>query len=199
MQRITDYKVNYGKLSADIRQAAIQGKGIDFTFNIDLLTNLVKDSELLVVYNNIKSKRIGPEDIVYLSEFFKREKLSWLDHFKFYSSLVFVRTDVPGALDDEFWQLMDDMKADQLENPDIDKAETLGKILRKYPCYVASVVSYKNADIKKCGTISYEIVCKANQVTIDIDNKKYHAPVNTTEESTENVEAPAEGQDTITD
>lgn len=188
MERITDYKVNYGKLSSDIRKSTKQGKGLDFTFNFDQLTDLIAEDSLLVVYNDIKSKRIGPEDIVYLGEFFKKNKLSWLDHFKFFSSLVFVRTDIPGALDDEFYQLMNDMKADQLENPDIDKAETLAKILRKYPCYVASIVSYKNADIRKCGTISYEIYCKANQVTIDIDNKKYHTPSSNSESNSDNTE-----------
>ena len=188
MEKITDYKVNYGKLSNSIRKSVKQGKGLDFTFDLDHLAELISEDSLLVVYNDIKSKRIGPEDIVYLGEFFKKDKLSWLDHFKFFSSLTFVRTDVPGALDEEFYQLMDDMKADQLENPDIDKAETLAKILRKYPCYVASIVSYKNADIRKCGTISFEIYCKANQVTIDIDNKKYHAPSNNTESETENTE-----------
>ena len=139
---ITDYKVNYVELSNCIRKSTIQGKNIDFTFDFDKLGELITDMSLLVVNNDIKSKRIGPEDIVYLGEFFKKTKLSWLDHNKFVSSLVFVRTDVPGALDEEFYELMEDMKANQLDNPDIDKAETLAKILSKYPCYVASVVSY---------------------------------------------------------
>lgn len=180
---ITDYKVNYVELSNCIRKAAIQGKGIDFTFDFDKLAESITDMSLLVVPNDIKSKRIGPEDIVYLGEFFKKTKLSWLDRNKFYSSLVFVRTDVEGALDEEFYELMEDMKANQLDNPDIDKAETLAKILSKYPCYVASVVSYKNLDIKKCGTISFEIICKANLVTILIDNEKYHKPSNNTSDS----------------
>ena len=180
---ITDYKVNYVELSNCIRKAAIQGKGIDFTFDFDKLAESITDMSLLVVPNDIKSKRIGPEDIVYLGEFFKKTKLSWLDRNKFYSSLVFVRTDVEGALDEEFYELMDDMRANQLDNPDIDKAETLAKILSKYPCYVASVVSYKNLDIKKCGTISFEIICKANLVTILIDNEKYHKPINNTSDS----------------
>ena len=178
MSKITDYKVNYVELSNCIRRAAIQGRGIDFTFDFETLQSGVEPMSLIVVPNDIKSKRIGPEDIVYLGEFFKKTKLSWLDHFKFYSSLVFVRTDVPGALDDEFWQLMDDMRANQIDNPDIDKAETLAKIVAKYPCYTASVVSYKNADIKHNGTISFEIICKANLVTINIDNAKYHKPEN---------------------
>ncbi len=29
------------------------------------------------------------EDIVFLGEFFKGDKLSWIDRFKFYSSLIF--------------------------------------------------------------------------------------------------------------
>ena len=178
MNKITDYKVNYVELSSCIRKAAIQGKGIDFIFNYDQLQMLVKDYDLLVIPNQIKSKRIGPEDIVFLGEFFKRHKLSWLDHFKYFSSLVFVRTDIPGVLDEEFYQLYEDMKANQLEHPDIDKAETLAKILANYPCYMSAVVSYKNADIKKFGTIAFEIVTKANLVTIDIDNKKYHKPEN---------------------
>lgn len=179
MKPITDYKVNYVQLSQCIRNAAIQGKGIDFTFDFDKLAESIEPMSLLVVPNNIKSKRIGPEDIVYLGEFFKKySRLTWLDHFKFYSSLVFVRTDVPGALDEEFYELMDMMKADQLENPDIDKAEVLAKIISKYPCYMSAVVSYKNADIKAAGFISFEIVSKANLVTINIDNEKYHVPEN---------------------
>ena len=191
MNPITDYKVNYVQLSNCIRKAAIQGKGIDFTFDFEKLNESVADMNLLVVPNDIKSKRIGPEDIVFLGEFFKKYKLTWLDHFKFYSSLVFVRTDVEGALDEEFWELMEQMKANQMDNPDIDKAEVLGKILVKYPCYVSAVVSYKNADIKHFGTISFEIVSKANLVTITIDNNKYYAPQNTENNSEGNSESTA--------
>ena len=187
MKPITDYKVNYVQLSQCIRNAAIQGKGIDFTFDFNKLAESVESMCLLVVPNDIKSKRIGPEDIVFLGEFFKKySRLTWLDHFKFYSSLVFVRTDVPGALDEEFYELMDMMKADQMENPDIDKAEVLAKILSKYPCYMSAVVSYKNADIKSSGFISFEIVSKANLVTINIDNAKYNAPENPENDSAEN-------------
>ena len=177
MKPITDYKVNYVQLSQCIRAAAIQGKGLDFTYDFDKLAESIDSMSLLVVPNDIKSKRIGPEDIVFLSEYFKKySRLTWLDHFKFYSSLVFVRTDVEGALDEEFWELMEQMKANQMDNPDIDKAEVLAKIISKYPCYLSAVVSYKNADIKSCGTIAFEIVTKANLVTINIDNTKYYAP-----------------------
>ena len=147
MSTTNDYKVNYGQLSQCIRAAAIQGKGIDFTFDFDALQSSIESMNLIVIPNDIKSKRIGPEDIVFLGEFFKKYKLNWLDHFKFYSSLVFVRTDVEGALDEEFWELLEEMKAPQIDNPDIDKAEVLAKILSKYPCYVSAIVSYKNADI----------------------------------------------------
>ena len=178
MERIKDYKVDYVALSNCIRKAAIQGKGIDFTFDFDALDESVKDFSLLTVHNDIKSKRVGPEDIPYLAEFFKKSKLAWLDRYKYYSSVVFVRTDIESLIDDELYELLEDMKADQMLNPDIDKAETLAKIIYKYPCYVASVVSYKNADIKKFGTISFEVVCKANLVTINADNEKYHSPSN---------------------
>ena len=194
MSTTNDYKVNYGQLSQCIRAAAIQGKGIDFTFDFDALQSSIESMNLIVIPNDIKSKRIGPEDIVFLGEFFKKYKLNWLDHFKFYSSLVFVRTDVEGALDEEFWELLEEMKAPQIDNPDIDKAEVLAKILSKYPCYVSAIVSYKNADIKKFGTISFEIISKANLVTINIDNSKYMAPKN--DDNTEGEpsdEAPVEG------
>ena len=56
----------------------------------DELGKLVEEFSLLVIPNPIKSKRIGPEDIVSLGEFFKGEKLSWLDHNKFYSSFYLI-------------------------------------------------------------------------------------------------------------
>ena len=183
MNPITDYKVDYKKLSDCIREAAIQGKSIDFTFDFPKLDKLVSDFGLITVPADVKSRRIGPEDIVFLGEFFNKTKLKWLDRFKFYSSLVFIRTDIPGVLDDEFYELMDDIRADQMLNPNIDKAEALAKILAKYPCYVAAVVSYKNNDIKRCGTISFEIICKADLVTRTIDNAKYHTPTNDQVES----------------
>lgn len=181
MNRITDYKVNYVDLSTAIRESTIQGRGIDFTFDFEKLGDKVAPFDLIVVPNDIRSKRIGPEDIVFLGEFFKNNKLAWLDRFKFFSSLIFIRTDIEGALDDEFYELMDIIRANQLENPDYDKSEALARLLAKYPCYVAAVVSYKNQDIKQCGTISFEIVCKANLVTINYDNLKYHKPSNDTE------------------
>lgn len=174
MNKITNYKVDYVKLSKCIRDSLIQGRTIDFEFDFDKLAAGVAEYDLLVVPNPVKSKRIGPEDIVFIGEFFKGDKLSWIDHHKYYSSLVFVRTDVEGALDEEFYELMEDMKKPLIDNPDIDKAETLARILAKYPCYVATVVSYKNADIKRTGLLNTEIICKANTVTIKLDNYEYH-------------------------
>lgn len=179
-KRITDYKVDYTKLSNAIRNSTVQGKGIDFTFDLEHLQNSVNDSSLIVVPNYVFSKRVGPEDIVFLGEFFKKSKLAWLDRCKFFSSLIFVRTDVPGALDDEFYHLIDLIKLNQFENPDIDKPEAIARVLSKYPCYTAVIVSYKNADIKRNGTISFEVVCKANQITIEVDNAKYSTPDNFT-------------------
>ena len=177
--KTTDYKVNYTTLKKAIRKSTMQGKGIDFRFDFEKLNENVAECGLTAIPNDIRSRRVNPEDVAYLGEFFKATDLQWIDQYKHMSSLIFIKTD---SIDEKAAELIEDMKKPQIDYPDIDKVETLTKLLALYPCYTASVISYKSSDPKRYGLLCTEIICKANMITIQDDNNKYHTPSNNTAE-----------------
>lgn len=178
MKRI-NYPVDYATLKKAIRKSAVPTDGLNFFIDIEKLNSLVADSNLAVVPNMVKSKRVTREDVIYLGEFFRGKDLEWINQYKAISSVIFIRKDY---IDQRAVALMEEMTKPQIEDPDIDKVNIATILLANYPCYTASVVSYKSNDLKRRAELCYEIMCKANKVTIDIDNKEYHKPTNESEE-----------------
>lgn len=173
--KITNYPVDYAELKKAIRKCAIPGKGIEFIIDFEKLNELVAEYGLTAVENKIKSRRVNPEDVVYVAEFFKDNDLRWVDQYKHMSSVIFIKTD---AIDDEACELMEDLKKPLIDFPEIDKVACLTTLLAKYPCYTASIISYKSTDPKRLGLLCTQIVCKANLVLIRQDNALYHRPKN---------------------
>lgn len=170
-----EYKVDYALLKKAIRKCTIPGRGIEFIIDFEKLNYLVEEYGLTAVENRIKSRRVGQEDVVYLAEFFKDTQLRWIDQYKHMSSIIFIKTE---SIDEKAIELMNDLKKPLIDHPDIDKVECLTELLANYPCYTASVVSYKSTDPKRLGLLCSEIICKANVVTIRQDNIDYHKPKN---------------------
>ena len=182
MKRITNYKVEYGALKRAIRKSLIQGKGIDFSVDFDLLNANISDLGITAIEYRTKSKHVNPEDVAYLGEFFRQSDLAWINKFRQYSSIVFINNDY---IDDEARELMEDIKTPLIDNPDLDKVEIMSTLLSKYPCYIASVISYKSTDTKRLGILCTEVICKANLATIMKDNETYHKPENNNQEAEE--------------
>ena len=70
------------------------------------------------------------------------------------------------------------MHQTQVNDPDLDKVNTLAKIIANYPCYFATVVSYESNDPMREGKPTYTIGCRANTITIEHEKYKYqHADI----------------------
>ena len=186
------YPVNYADLKRAIRKSAVATEGIGFIIDFEKLNELVESLSVVAVPNMIKSKRITPEDVAFLGEFFVGKNLEWINQYKAISNVIFIRADY---IDDKALALMEDLRKRQIDFPDIDKVNTVATLLAEYPCYSAAIVSYRSNDPKRYADLCLEIICKANKVTIDVDNKAYHKPTN--EEPV--VEEPEEGEPEILD
>lgn len=174
MKRI-NYPVDYATLKKAIRKSAVATDGLNFFIDFEKLNSLVAESGLTVVPNMVKSRRLTREDVAFIGEFFRGKDLEWINQYKALSSVIFIKTE---SIDDRALALMHEMTKPQIEDPDIDKVNVVATLLANYPCYTAAIVSYKSNDLKRRADLCYEIVCKANKVTIDTDNKEYHKPVN---------------------
>ena len=173
MKKQKKYNVNYQSIKAAIVKSCkqIYKNEIEFVVDYDKLSRQVDDIGLTVVNTGLTCSLIKPKDIIPLSEFFKKTKLSWITDKKFFTQLVFVRTD---AIDEELSTLLSRMNENQVNNPDLDKVKTLATIIANYPCYLASVISYQSNDPMREGKPSYTVGCRANDVTIKNENYEYN-------------------------
>lgn len=165
-----DYPVDYNKLKGAIRKSLTYGKRNDFNVIFPELAEKVANMDLTPVYNVPMSMIVKPTDVPFLSAFFQGESIVWMTQSKQYLPILFIKS---SAIDDEAQQLLEDMRTHLTENPSIDKVNTMAKIIGKYPCYTAVVVSYESLDPKNFGKINCEIMCKANTVTIKQDTRNY--------------------------
>lgn len=161
--------VDYNALKSNIIKSCKADKGeIYFLVNYDKLLELSNNIGLTLVNIGTKSNRIKPTDVVFLSEYFKESKLSWLNEVKEFTTLVFVQND---SIDENCKNLLNDMN--NFDN-EIDKVKTLSEIVAKYPCCFATIISYLSNDPNRFEKTSYEIKCRANTVAIKKENYKYN-------------------------
>lgn len=162
-------KVNYNLLkNAIIRAAKAKEKGsIGFTINPDELAENLKQNEVpLTVVPSIgmDSAPVKMEDVLYLSEFFKGEKLSWISEEKQFTTIVFA------LKSEESDSLIEAIETEPDE--DIDRVNAISELIANYPCYIVSIVSYVSNDPKRIGKPSYEIKCRANTVSIKMEKSE---------------------------
>lgn len=164
--------LDYAVLKSNIIKACKNEKGtIKFIVNHDKLSGLVDDIGLRMVNVGTKSNRVKSTDIALLSEYFKGKKLSWFTEHREFTTLVFVLED---AIDEECEALIKKMNESIIDDPELDKVEILAKIIADYPCYFATVVSYKSNDPDRAGRAFYEIKPRANTVMIKREDYKYN-------------------------
>lgn len=174
MRPIKDYPIDYSKLRNAIRKSLMYGRKNDFNVNFPILEETLWDAELGLtpVWNVDKSTIVKPINIPELSAFFQGDSIVWMTQSKQYVPLLFIKND---AIDERATQLLADMKTHLVDDPSIDKVNTMAELVGKYPCYTAIVVSYESLDPKSFGKINCEIMCKANTVTINQDKRDFDA------------------------
>ena len=169
MSTSVDYKV----LKSNIIKACSPKtkNGYSFEVNYDKLKSLVEGLELTPVNVGMECKRVHPEAIPFLSEYFEKSKLSWFNDEKYYTVLTFVKSD---AIDERCQMLLDRLQMPQEDDPDNDKVHDMSTLVADYPCYFATVVSYRNDSPNRCGKPSYVIVCRANKIVIKSSDYQYN-------------------------
>ena len=165
--------VNYNDLKYAIRKSCrgIKEFSMDFAINFDKLENLVKGQHLLPIRVGCNPKRVEPDNIPFLNEYFEKSKLSWFNDNKFFTVLVFLDT---SSIDETAVNIIRRINKPDSEDPDNDKVKDIAMLTAYYPCYYATVVSYKNEDPHKRNLPSYEIVCRANKIVIKSSDYQYN-------------------------
>ena len=162
-----DYKV----LKAAIVKACISSKkSTNFVVNYDKLSKAVDELGVTMVNVGVQSSNIEPKDIITLSEYFKANKLKWINNSKDYTILVFVDKE---KIDERCQELLDIMNLSQIDNPSVDKANALATLLADYPCYMAGIISYISNEPRRFNILSYDIKIRVNTVLIKDSNYGY--------------------------
>jgi hypothetical protein len=173
MKTNTNNKVIYKDLKDNIVRSCKQTKefSMEFRINFEKLATLVSDMSLIPIEPvGGTAKRVKPENIPYLSEYFEKSYLSWFDDSKYFTALTFIDSD---SIDEKATHLLNKLKQDQADDPDNDKVKDMATLVAEYPCYFATVVSYQNNDPSRLGKATYEIVCRANKVVIKSSDYQY--------------------------
>ena len=169
MSTSVDYKV----LKSNIIKACVakHKNGYSFEVNYDKLKGLVEGLELVPIKVGMDCRIVSPEMIPFLSEYFEKSKLSWFNEEKYYTVLTFIKSD---SIDEKAQTLLDKIAAPQVDDPEDDKIQDMSTLVAEYPCYFATVVSYRNDSPNRCGRPSYVIVCRANKIVIKSSDYQYN-------------------------
>ena len=166
-----DYNVLKKKILKSCKQP---GKTLEFIIDAKQLDTLVRPLGLAFIYNDFKSEQVTGSNIPLLSEYFKREKLSWFNRSRHFSVISFVDLE---SLDEKGTKMLEDLQTkDRSEDPSFDRADLVAEFLAFYPCYNAAVVSYRSEDPERMGKNSYTIIVRANINAILKQQEEYYTP-----------------------
>lgn len=177
-----DYKILKKKILKAVRQP---GKTIEFVVNAKQLDTLVRPLGLGFVYNDFQSEQVTGSNIPLLSEYFKQEKLSWFNRSRHFSTLTFVDLE---SLDEKGNKILEELQSkDRSEDPSFDRADYVAELLAYYPCYNATVVSYRSDDPERLGKNSYTIIIRANiNAILKQQHDYYHGENDDNQDNDEN-------------
>ena len=164
-----DYKVLKSNIIRCLEPVA--PNHISFTVNFEKMQDFKDNIGVVPVAVGLKSRHVENEDIPLLAEYFVGERLSWFEVDRRYTTLIMFAQD---KLDDEAYAVIDKINAGKIEEPDFDNIHGLADLIARYPCYFATVVSYRNLDPKRIGKPSYTIICRCNRVMMRDQNYKYN-------------------------
>lgn len=168
--------VNYKTLKSNIIKACRAfdphcNGAVKFEVDYSTLSDLVEDTGLVPLNVGMSSEKVVPDIILYLSEYFEKKQLSWFTDNKHYTVIAFIDAE---AIDKKASKLIKNLNKPQVDDPEDDKVNDIATLIAEYPCYFATIVSYRSNDPKRAGKLSYEIVCRANKVVIKSSDYQYN-------------------------
>lgn len=164
--------VEYKELRRSIiRGCRANGNGIEFHIDYERMVELASQFNLLPLKMNLDSKQIEEGDIPFISEYFEKQRLAWISGEKFFTVITFVDKD---AITPEDQETIDIINSD--EETEYDIPNCVASIIASLPCYFATIVSYNSNDPKRINRPTYDIVCRANKVTIRANRESNEAP-----------------------
>ena len=166
-----DYKVLSDLIRRCCKQQHKHTPSMEFYVEYNKLVDLVADYNLLPVKIGTRSKKVIPDVIPFISEYYEKSNLAWYSEGKHIVELTFM--DVTG-LDDEARRIIADLNTPQIDIPDEDKVRDMAKLVADYPCYFALVTSYQNNDPRLKNRPSYTVSCRANKVVIKSSDYQYN-------------------------
>lgn len=170
-----EFNVDYKLLKSRIIRSCVSKEKeiVDFSIDYCKLVELCEELNITPIYFGMEAKRVKPELIPYINEYFKDENLSWFNSSKFSTVISFIHTNY---IDDRARELLERLKVPQVDNPDDDKVADVAELLANYPCYSATVVAYKSNNPKyiKYNKPSYVIQIRGNKVTISNSDYQYN-------------------------
>ena len=167
-------KIDYNAIKRCIIKACKQESEVvlDFKINADKLNASVQELGLTFVDNFTTSKPVVSTDIPLISEYFKKQKLSWFNRSREFVTLTFVRNKY---IDEECTRLIKSLHdKDREKDPNFDRVEVMAKILANYPCYNAVTVAYRSDDPNRLGKNSYTTIIRANVNAINLEEYEYY-------------------------
>lgn len=157
-------RINYTELKKAIIKSAkgVEKGSAEFVIDMNKLKENCAIAGLVpvVLENEVKSHNVSVTDVITLAEFFKGQKLSWIDSDKQTITLLFVPIDC-----------INDTVQDILNTVDVYDTNRIAKLIAKYPCYTTAIISYISNEPKRFGKPSYEIKCRANSVALKLNAK----------------------------
>jgi len=167
-------KLDYNLIKKCIVKACKQEGVNTLNFKIDYqkLNGSVAEYGLVFLNNATMSRPVTSNDIALISEYFKKDKLAWFNRSRAFTTISFVIAD---SLDEKGRKLLN-MLADEnrSKDPSFDRADIVAEILAYYPCYNATIVSYRSDDPNRLGKNSYTTIIRANINAIMSEEYEYY-------------------------
>lgn len=167
-------KIDYNAIKRCIVKCCKQESpvALDFKVNADKLNSMVEEFELTFLDNFTTSKPVTFSDIPLISEYFKKQKLSWFNRSREYVVLSFILT---SSIDHESAELIKQLRdKNRQKDPGFDRVAVMSKLLGKYPCYNAVTVAYRSDDPNRLDRNSYTTIIRANVNAISMEEYEYN-------------------------
>lgn len=166
-----NYKDLKTAIYKSVEKVSKREENTDFRINFEALKENVKDLGLTPVYFGIEARRITINDIPLFAEYFKSNKMDWLNKGRYITSLAFIETE---KIDEEAQTILNNLADTTKEDPDLDKVNDFSYLIGNYPCYFALATSYMNNSPEYYGSNSYFVACRSNKVVFKDPNYVYN-------------------------
>ena len=167
-------KIDYNAIKRCIVKCCKQESPVtlDFRVNPDKLNTMVEEYDLTFLDNFIESKPVMFSDVPLISEYFKKQKLSWFNRSREYVVLSFILTE---SIDREAEELIRQLRdKNRQKDPGFDRVAVMAKLLANYPCYNAVTVAYRSDDPNRLDKNSYTTIIRANVNAISREEYEYY-------------------------